>query len=139
VEHRYRNNSIELQEAARQMRKQPTVAEHVLWGALRGNKLGARFRRQHPVGRFILDFWCPEAKLAVEVDGGVHDENEQREQDALRTALLDQYGYQVVRFRNEEVLRDLPAVEARIRDEIAARGEVLPPSPAVREKGGRGG
>jgi very-short-patch-repair endonuclease len=134
-----RNNTIELQIAAREMRRQPTPAEQKLWTVLRGSKLGVRFRRQHPVGRFILDFWCAEAKLAVEVDGGVHDEDEQREQDAHRTALLDQHGYQVVRFRNEEVLHDLSSVEARLRKAITARGVVLPPSPAVREKGGRGG
>ena len=139
MRHRVRNNSIELQMAAREMRKEPTPAERVLWQALRGSRLGQRFRRQHPVGRFILDFWCAEAKLAVEIDGESHDSDERKELDALRTALLDQHGYQVIRFSNEEVLQDLASVEARIRDAIAARTEMLPPSPAVREKGGWGG
>ncbi|HET7461125.1 MAG TPA: endonuclease domain-containing protein [Longimicrobium sp.] len=139
LRHRYRNNSAELQIAAREMRAEPTPAERRLWNALRGSKLGVRFRRQHPVGQFILDFWCPEARLAVEVDGEVHDGADQQEKDTHRTTLLDQYGYKVIRFRNDEVLRELPSVEARLRDEIAARGVALPPSPAVREKGGRGG
>ena len=139
MRHRFRNNRIELQIAAREMRKEPTQAERMPWGVLRGSRLGVRFRRQHPAGHFILDFWCPEAKLAVEVDGDVHDSDDRREKDAHRTALLDQYGYKVIRFRNDEVLHELPSVEARIRDEIAMRGVVLPPSPAVREKGGRGG
>lgn len=90
MRHRVRNNSIELQTAAREMRREPTPAEAVLWSALRGGRLGVRFRRQHPVGRFILDFWCAEAKLAIEVDGGIHDE--QHDRDEARTDFLD---YQV--------------------------------------------
>ena len=129
---RYRGNSIEVQTAARETRKAPTPAEERLWQALRGNALGARFRRQHPVGRFILDFWCPAVRLAVEVDGDIHDL--QQEQDELRTRELAFHDYHVVRFRNEEVLEDLPSVLQRIRAEIEARPNV-PPSPAVREWG----
>ncbi len=113
MRHRMRNNSLELQIAAREMRKEPTPAEDRLWQALRGSKLGVRFRRQHPVGRFILDFWCAEAKLAVEVDGDIHDE--QQDHDAERSAVLELYGYEVIRFRNDEVVRDLPGVIQRIQ------------------------
>lgn len=92
--HRIRKNSIELQTAARGMRKQPTPAEAHLWQALRGSALGVRFRRQHPVGRFILDFWCPEARLVVEVDGEIHEH--QQERDTERTAMLELYDYHVI-------------------------------------------
>jgi very-short-patch-repair endonuclease len=90
-----------------------TEAERVLWTALRYQKArGLRFRRQHPVGRFVLDFFCPSAKLAVELDGSVHDH--QVERDEERTRVLEAGGYRVLRFRNEEVFDDLPAVLRRI-------------------------
>lgn len=123
--YRTRHNSLETQLAAREMRKQSTPAEDRLWQALRGSALGVRFRRQHPVGRFILDFWCPAARLVVEVDGDIHDVQEER--DAERTEMLELHGYHVIRFRNEEVIHDRPAVLARIHAEVSARGVVLPP------------
>jgi len=132
---RYRRNSIELQTAARAMRRQPTAAEDHLWQALRNNALGVRFRRQHPVGRFILDFWCPEARLVVEVDGCIHDT--QQERDAARTEVLESFNYHEIRFRNEEVLQNLPAVLERIRAEIASRTQ-FPPSPGSSGEGAGG-
>jgi very-short-patch-repair endonuclease len=108
-----RGTSRELEEAARSMRRQPTRAEDVLWGALQKKQVAdLKFRRQHPVGRFVLDFYCPSHKLVVEVDGEVHDA--QQERDAERTRALEAYGYRVLRFRNDEVLRDLPSVVSRI-------------------------
>ena len=132
---RYRRNSIELQTAARAMRRQPTLAEDRLWQALRNNALGVRFRRQHPVGQVILDFWCPAARLVIEVDGSVHDT--QQERDAARTEALASFGYHETRFRNEEVLHDLPAVLDRIRAEISSRTQ-FPPSPGSSGEGAGG-
>ena len=136
---RYRKISPELQERAKELRQTMTEAERVLWEALRGRRLaGLRFRRQHPVGQFVLDFYCPAAKLCVEVDGGIHDA--QAEQDAERSAALAACGYRVVRVRNEEVLENLPSALARIQ--AAARiiapsreNRRAPPSPVI----GRGG
>lgn len=108
-----RGVSPELRQAASQLREQMTAAEQALWEALRDRKVGGlRFRAQHPVGRFILDFCCPARKLAVELDGSVHEN--QKEEDAARTAHLRVYGYHVLRFQNEEVLTDLASVTARI-------------------------
>ena len=71
---RRRGITSELQQAASQLRGRVTPAEQALWEALRGNQLnGLRFRRQHPVSKFVLDFYCSHSKLAVELDGGVHD------------------------------------------------------------------
>ncbi|HEX8241898.1 MAG TPA: DUF559 domain-containing protein [Longimicrobium sp.] len=121
---RIRKNSRELQTAARGMRREPTPAEKVLWDVLRGRGLdGLRFRRQHPVGRFVLDFYCPIHKLAVEVDGEVHDA--QQERDAERTAVIEAHGYRVIRFRNEEVLDNLPGVLARIRTALSPESPPL--------------
>jgi very-short-patch-repair endonuclease len=104
--------------AARVLRRPLTPAEAVLRRALRDRRMdGLKFRRQHPVGPFVLDFCCPASRLAVEVDGAVHDER--AEQDAARTALLAASGYRVLRFRNEDVLGDLGTVLARIRAAIA--------------------
>ena len=98
-----------------QLRSRMTPAEQALWETLRGNRLnGLRFRQQHPVGKFVLDFYCSHSKLTVEFDGGVHDA--QVEQDAVRTAYLGTYGYRMIRFRNEDVLNDLPAVLEQIAD-----------------------
>lgn len=109
-----RRRTPAIQQAARRLRSEMTEAEHQLWNALRGEGIrGMRFRRQHAIDRFVLDFYCPAHKLAVEVDGGVHDEPEQAERDAARTRALEQLGIRVIRVRNEEV-RDIWAVLARI-------------------------
>lgn len=112
---RIRGTTPQVERAAQVLRNEPTPSELVLWGVLRKQQLGGlRFRRQHPVGRFILDFYCPRAKLAVELDGGVHDDQEGR--DAERTAVLESMGYRVLRFRNEEVLNGLTTVLQRIEE-----------------------
>jgi very-short-patch-repair endonuclease len=99
--------------AAREHRKEPTPAEDRLWDALRDQKLaGFNFRRQHPVGPFILDFYCPRTKLCIEVDGDIHDTR--RERDAPRTEALGTLKIRVVPFRNEEVLNELSSVILRI-------------------------
>jgi very-short-patch-repair endonuclease len=116
---RIRGTTPEIEAAARRLRRNMTPAEKKLWEALRGKQLGGlKFRAQHPVGPFILDFYCPACKLAVELDGGVHED--QTAHDAARTRQLNDYGYNVIRFRNEEVLGDLPSVLDRIL--AAARG-----------------
>lgn len=108
-----RGTKPELQEAARALRQPMTSAEQMLWQALRNRKLGGfKFRRQHAVGPFILDFYCSACKLAVELDGQVH--TQRTEYDRERTAHLNAYGCRVIRFDNEEVLGDLPSVLARI-------------------------
>jgi very-short-patch-repair endonuclease len=100
-------------DAAKVHRQEPTAAEAALWSALRRQRLcGLPFRRQHPVDRFILDFYCPRKKLAVELDGASHDGREIM--DHARTDALATLNIRVIRFRNEEVLEDLPSVLQRI-------------------------
>jgi very-short-patch-repair endonuclease len=114
-----RASSPEVQAAARRLRCEPTRAEVVLWEGLRKNQVrGVRFRRQHAVGQFVLDFYSTAHKLAIEVDGDVHDS--QAEQDEARTEYLGTRGIRVIRFRNEEVLNDIREVLATIRDAIGA-------------------
>jgi very-short-patch-repair endonuclease len=73
---------------------------------------GIRFRRQHPLGRYILDFYAPAIRLVIEVDGDVH--KYQMEEDAIRTRQLQEYGYHVIRFANDEITHDMPGVLSRI-------------------------
>lgn len=94
---------------ARQLRRNATDAEIRLWSRLRRKQLaGFRFRRQHPLGSYIVDFFCPEARLIVEVDGGQH--GEENAHDARRTEWLEARGYRVARFWNNEVLSNTDGV-----------------------------
>jgi very-short-patch-repair endonuclease len=105
-----------------------TPAEEVLWNALRGRRLhGLKFRRQHPLSRFILDFYCVERRLVVEVDGGVHATPDQVARDEERTLWLNAQGICVLRVKNEEVENDLDGVLRRIVEEASSP---RPPSPA---------
>lgn len=111
---RFRGTTLGIQQVARAMREEMMPAEQRLWQALKGRQLnGLRFRAQHPVGQFVLDFYCSICKLAVELDGDSHDQRV--EEDEARTQRLNAYGYQVIRFRNEEVMADLPGVLDKIR------------------------
>lgn len=117
---RIRGTTPKIDQAAKQLRKNPTLAEVRLWQALRNRKLhGWRFRRQHPIGQFIVDFYCPQCKLAVEVDGASHDRR--TEVDTARTQVLETYGYQVIRFTNHQVLNDLGNVLEAIHQAAIAR------------------
>jgi very-short-patch-repair endonuclease len=105
---------------ARQLRELPTDAEARLWYVLRRkHTLGFKFRRQHPVGRYVVDFACPDARLIIEVDGGQHAEQAAR--DAARTRELEAHGYTVLRFWNNEVLENFDGVQEVIRAALAAR------------------
>jgi len=120
------------QSSARKLRKHPTDAERLLWRHLRLRQLGGyKFRRQQPLGPYIVDFVCLEQRLCVEVDGGQHAE--QAEDDARRTAWLEAKGFRVLRFWNTEVLQETVAVEEMIR---AALDDDPPPqsSPARGEE-----
>ena len=94
----------ELKEKAESMRKNPTEAESALWEMLRGKNLDAKFRRQHIIGDYIVDFVCLDKQLVVELDGGYHNDPEQKELDRQRTNFLQSKGFSVLRFTNEEVL-----------------------------------
>lgn len=106
---------------ARTLRKQATDAEARLWRRLRGKQLGVRFRRQHPIAGYIVDFYCAEAGLVVEVDGGGHAETEQRRSDERRDRELERRGLQVLRVWNPEVVRKLDAVLEAIHARVRAR------------------
>lgn len=92
---------------ARHLRREQTSAEACLWNLVRGRRLaGVKFRRQVPVERYVVDFICVEARLIVEIDGRVHDDEDTQLRDIERTAVLEACGYHLLRFQNEAVLND---------------------------------
>ncbi|MEN6357639.1 MAG: endonuclease domain-containing protein [Armatimonadota bacterium] len=108
-------------ERARQLRRQQTPIEALLWKHLRAGQLaGYKFRRQHPIGKFIADFCCEEACLIVEVDGDTHAQNEAY--DANRTAVIKSLGYRIIRFTNREVLGNINNVLEFILKECNSYG-----------------
>jgi len=100
-------------ERAKELRREMTPAEKLLWQQIRANKLGVRFRRQQVIQGFIVDFYCHRAGLVVEVDGDIHDL--QQEEDARREKVLSALGLRVVRFRNDEVMGNLLNVVEKIK------------------------
>ena len=123
---------------ARRLRSQLTEAEQVLWSALRDSRLhGIKFRRQHPFGPYVLDFFCVKAQLVIELDGGVHDQHEQKDYDRERTAFLESQGLRVLRFRNEDIADNLDGVLKRIL-EVASPNPRPLPSPESTSGEGRG-
>ena len=117
------------------MRKKPTEAESVLWNYLSGNKMGVHFRRQHPAFGYIPDFICISEKLIIEIDGGYHLEREQQEKDAERTKYINEVGYVVLRFTNDEVIGNTEGVLEEISDVIEIQQSNQTPLPS----GGGGG
>lgn len=105
-----------LKDERKELKQNMTPAEAVLWEQLKGKKIGVKFRRQHMIDCFIPDFVSLPAKLIVEVDGGIH--KKQIEYDNNRTFLLNERGFRVIRFTNEEVLQDIDNVVRRIRESL---------------------
>src|SRR5271157_6294938 len=107
----------ERRQFARALRRQPTRVEEILWAHLRGSRFhGAKFRRQVPIDRYVVDFYCHAAKLVVELDGRQHEWF--AEYDAGRTEVLERVGIRVIRFTNEEVCADLDSVLTRLGAEL---------------------
>lgn len=105
---------------ARENRKEMTDAEQWLWEHLRTIP-EFRFRRQHPIGDYIVDFVCLRLNLIIEVDGAYHNEPQQQEEDAIRSEYLREQGFIILRFKNEEVLYDTETVIQTINKEIQQR------------------
>ena len=108
-----------LYEVARELRKQQTPAEKIMWTLLRGRNVGGyRFLRQKPLLFYIVDFYCAELKLIIEVDGSIHQEQE--EADKIRTNRLEDMGMTVIRYTNDQVMYNLPFVLDDLKKRIAS-------------------
>ena len=121
-----------LKEFAEENRKNPTEAESVLWNTLKAKGVGLKFRRQHIIEDFIVDFFCNEKKLTIELDGGYHRVPEQMKKDEERTARLQELGYTELRFTNEQVLCDID----NVIKEIIQAAQSLPLRGDLEEAGG---
>jgi very-short-patch-repair endonuclease len=114
-----RSTRDQMTTAARGFRRAPTVTEELLWRALKGGQLeGHKFRRQHPIGPFVVDFFCASAHLVVEIDGPVHDCQQDRDEERQR--LIETRGYRILRIQAIDVEHDLTATLARIARAIDA-------------------
>jgi very-short-patch-repair endonuclease len=106
-------------EFARHLRQTSTDAESLLWSCVRDRRVcGCKFRRQHPIKPYILDFYCAELHLNIELDGGQHNSSEGRQRDAVRSAFLTKLGIETLRFTNEAMLRDTDSILGVIWDRV---------------------
>ena len=109
------NNSA-LKQRRQDLRNAATSSERLLWKELQKSKLGVKFRRQHGIGNYILDFYCPERKLAIELDGSIHEGR--KDLDDYRTRTLKEHKIRVIRFWNSEIEKETDSVLEKIRMEI---------------------
>ena len=104
---------------ARNLRKNATIQERRLWNLLKNRQFhNLKFKRQQPIGDYIVDFICKEAKIIIEIDGGQHNEPENIEYDKTRTEYLNTLGYKVIRFWNNEIYENIEGVVLRLKEEI---------------------
>ncbi|HUU63719.1 MAG TPA: endonuclease domain-containing protein [Dehalococcoidia bacterium] len=109
----------DLANLARELRHKQTDAERALWARVRNRQLeGVKFRRQQPIGPYIVDFVSLDRKLVIEIDGGHHSEEELRESDQKKSAWLEERGYEVLRFWNNEVMRNMEGVLEKMREAL---------------------
>ena len=122
----YYNASKILFEYAAILRQHMTLQEKILWEELRHSKIGAKFRRQHPISRFIVDFYCHQHKLVIEVDGKIHLRPDIRSNDIERDQELRELGLTVIRFTNDDVESQLELVLKKIRLKIEVKSNFNP-------------
>jgi very-short-patch-repair endonuclease len=116
---KFLRNDPALKQRRQELRRNQTEAEKTFWSHLRNGKLhGMKFYRQYSVGPYVLDFYCPAMKLAIEVDGGQHNQVESQEYDAVRSEYLKEQGIDVMRFWNHELLIDINSVLNKIAERI---------------------
>lgn len=96
--------------SARKLRRKMTLPEVLLWEQVRANKIGAKFRRQHPIGAYVADFYCAPAQLVIEIDGEAHDRGDRPQRDDARDAMMQDMGYTVLRIAAVDVLKDMNGV-----------------------------
>lgn len=111
-----------MKERRKDLRRKQTGSEERLWSELRAHKLGYKFKRQYSLGNYVVDFFCKEKKLAIEVDGEIHQKSEVRKYDIYRQQYLEALGIKVIRFNNGEILKDVVKVVNNIK--LNLRGEV---------------
>ena len=105
----------ELTKRRQELRNSATETEQLLWEQLRSEKLGVKFRRQHSIGNYIADFYCPSKKLVIEIDGSQHYTDDGLGYDKVRDEFIGSLRIRIIRFRNKEILKDLAGVMEKIK------------------------
>lgn len=124
------HNKASLKEIRRRLRKDSTPSEDILWQEVRNGKLnGLKFKRQHSIGNYIVDFYCATARLVIEVDGEIHLAYDQQEKDKLRDENLIDMGFKIIRFTNDEIVFNIDSVIKKILEKSAKKDLILNPSP----------
>ena len=120
---------------AEKLRKKMTDAEKIIWEKLCNKQLGVKIRRQHPIWKFIADYYCHEIKLVIEIDGGIHLLEENKEYDISREVTLNEFGIENIRFSNDQVVKEIESVIEKIKEKIAELKEVSRNSALKSSKG----
>jgi len=110
--------TMEIFQIAERLRRDMTAPEKIIWDRVCKNQLGVRIRRQHPVWKFIADFYCHEVKLVIEIDGGIHLRSENKEYDISRAIILKEFQIEILRFTNDEVINEPDIVIEKIKRTI---------------------
>lgn len=114
----YTHSDKKLESKRRSLRKGATPQEIILWSKLRHKNLGVKFQRQHGIGSYIVDFYCPKKKLIIEIDGIQHDNINDKNYDSERTKYFESLGFKVLRFWNNEINTNMEGVLIKIESEI---------------------
>ncbi|WP_246615764.1 endonuclease domain-containing protein [Aquimarina litoralis] len=118
------HNRKYLESFRKNLRNNGTSAEAFLWKYLQKSQIqGRKFRRQHSIGNYIVDFYCPKEKMIIELDGEIHNQAKKQEYDQKRTKYLEGLGFAVIRFENKMVFESLPSVLKEIEDNFADNNE----------------
>jgi very-short-patch-repair endonuclease len=129
---KFLRNDPTLKDRRRSLRRKQTDAERAFWARVRNEQFfGMKFFRQYSFGPYILDFYCPAFKVAIELDGGQHNQTEGREYDAVRSEYLNAHGIEVIRFWNNEALNEIDGVLAQLEIQIADRQGSNPTCPPL--------
>lgn len=108
-------NRFEFKKRRQDLRNNPTRVETLLWNILKGRRLGGyKFRRQHGVGNYVVDFYCAQKKVSVEADGEVHDSEQSKKNDRNRDVFIEKYGIKILRFANDEIERNIEEIAGKI-------------------------
>lgn len=111
------HNTLANKEIRRKLRNNATLHERILWSRLKSKQLGYKFRRQHSIGKYIVDFYCPSKRLIIELDGSQHIDNKQRDEE--RDSYLSNLNYSVLRFYNSDVNNNIEGVVLKIKDYLS--------------------
>ncbi len=111
-------NITDLKERRKNLRKEATEQENLLWWHIRGKRIGSKFRRQHSIGGYILDFYCPEKKLIIEIDGGIHNKTNNQLNDRIRDKFFTDLDYKILRFTNDQIENKITEVIHKIKENL---------------------